>query len=808
MIIIELFASARRSIAAHPLFSAVVVLTLALAIGANAAVFSIVDAALLRSFNVRAPEQLVNIYTADSTGRSLGNTSYPDYAFLRDHAAEAGVTGVIGYSGLMATITGGTPEVVFGELVTENYFDVTGARIALGRGFVPSEGRTPGAAPVVVISDRLWRRRFNADPAVVGKTITLNGTSFVVVGVAAPEFSGLLFRGLTSELWAPAMMMGQLRQNQLDNRDERWMFVKARLLPGTSIERVSDWLMTNAHSLAREFPASNGGRTFAARRMQDVMIAPEGDRVLFPATLVLLGAVALIVIIAATNVANIMLARAHARQREIAVRLALGASRRRLVAQLLAESALLATLGGALGLGLAFLFARLLVGLRPPLPVPIALHLSIDARVLGFTIALTALATIVCGLFPALQSSRPNLTAALTGASTWSRGSRIARFRGLLLVPQMSLSMVLLTVAGLFTRSVVNAGAVDAGFDVPHTATVSLDLKLDGYDTTQARAFYAELTRRLMATGQIRAASVADRIPLDLYGNRSMALDATNGADRVIQFAGVDTGYFNALGIPLIAGRKFTDGEVREHRPVTIVSDAMTRRYWPATNAIGQLVHAGDGTVLTVVGVARDAKVATLGESPQPFLYRPIDADYTTLLRLIVRSSGATANVAELLRDEVHAIDPAVAIFEAGTMTSHLDVMLYPYRVAAIVSGLLGLFGLLLSSIGVFGVVAFAVTRRPREIGIRLALGATPSSILRLLFGEQGRVGGIAVAIGLALALGTARLLASVVFGVVWSDPATFLGVIAVLSGIAAVATYLPAARAMRISPASALRED
>ena len=311
MIVMELFASARRSLAAHPLFAAVVVVTLGLAIGANTAVFTIVDAALLRSQNVRAPEQLVNIYTADSTGRDLGNTSYPDYAYLRDHGDEAGaVSGVIGYSGLMATITGGTPEVVFGELVTENYFAVTGARIALGRGFLPTEGAAPGVSPVVVISDRLWHRRFNADAAILGKPLTLNGTTFTIIGVAAPEFTGLLFRGLTSELWAPSMMMGQLRQSQLDNRGERWMFVKARMAPGASLERVTGWLATTSQALARAYPATNRTRTFAARRMQDVMIAPEGDRVLFPATVVLLAAVALIVIIAATNVANIMLARA------------------------------------------------------------------------------------------------------------------------------------------------------------------------------------------------------------------------------------------------------------------------------------------------------------------------------------------------------------------------------------------------------------------------------------------------------------------------------------------------------------------
>jgi predicted permease len=804
----ELFTSARRSLAAHPLFSAVVILTLGLAIAANTAVFSIVDALLLRSQNVHAPEQLVNIYTADSSGRDLGNTSYPDYAYLRDHAGEAGISQVFGYSGLMATNTGGTPEVVFGELVTENYFAATGARIAIGRGLAPSDGAVQGAAPVVVLSDRLWHRRFNADPSVVGKSITLNGTPFTVVGIAAPEFTGLLFRGLTSELWAPAMMMGQLRQNQLDNRAERWMFVKARLQPGASLERLTAWLATTSKSLARSFPETNHARTFAARRMQDVMIAPEGDRVVFPATLVLLAAVALIVIIAATNVANIMLARAWARQREIAVRMALGASRRRLIMQLVGESSLLAVLGGAFGLALAFLFARLLVAMHPPLPVPIALQVSIDARVLLFTIGLTAVATTVFGLFPAVQASRPDLVAALTGAAAFARGSRLARFRRMLLVPQMALSLVLLTVAGLFARSVINAGAVDAGFDVAHTATVALNLKLDGYDSTRARAFYAELQRRLEASGRVAAVSIADRIPLDLYGNRSMSITMPGEDNRVVQYAGIDSAYFGTLNVPIVAGRGFTRDEVRTRRPVAVVSEAMARRYWPGTSAVGQLLHGDGGEALTVIGVARDAKVATLGESPQPFVYRPIDADYTALLRVIVRTIGPTADIESLLRGAVRAADPAVAVFESGTMTAHLDVMLFPYRVAALVSGLLGAFGLLLSSVGVFGVVAFGIARRTREIGIRLALGAAPRTVLRMLFAEQARLGVIALSVGLATALGVARLLAGVVFGIGWSDPVTFVAVVAVLSGVAALATYLPASRAMRISPSSALREE
>ena len=287
-----------------------------------------------------------------------------------------------------------------------------------------------------------------------------------------------------------------------------------------------------------------------------------------------------------------------------------------------------------------------------------------------------------------------------------------------------------------------------------------------------------------------------------------MTIAAPGGESRVVQFAGVDSGYFATLSIPIMAGRGFSNDDVRGQRPVAVISEAMAQRYWPAASAVGQLLHDEDGSALTVIGVARDAKVATLGEAPQAFVYRPIDADYTKLLRVIVRSDASSADVENVLRNTVRAIDPAVAIFESSTMTSHLDVMLFPYRVAALVSGLLGGFGLLLSSVGVFGVVAFGIARRTREIGIRLAIGATPSNVLRMLFAEQARLALVALTIGLAMAIGVARLLAGVVFGITWADPITFVAVVATLSGVAVIATYLPASRAMRISPASALREE
>ena len=803
---------ATRSLTKRPLFSGVIILTLGLAIGANSAIFSLIDAALLRPLNIERPEEMIDVYTTDSSGRGFGSTSYPDFAFLRDNAN--GVADVFGYSGLMTTITGGKPEVVFGEMVSGNYFAATQARLALGRGFSTDEDGVPGASPVVVISDRLWRRRFAADPSVVGKPITLNGHPFTVIGVAAPEFTGLLFRAISSDLWAPTMMMGQLRTNQLANRGERWMFVKARVARGTTAERAAQTLSGLGARLAASYPETNRGRTFATRRTTDVMVNPDGDRVVFPAALALLVAVGFVVLIASTNVGNLMFARAASRQREIAIRLALGASRRQLVSQLLIESSLLAAIGGALGLGLAFVFAKLLIAFHPPIPVPISLEVGVDGRVVLFTVLVTALAAVIFGLLPALQASRPSLTTALSDArGTLTKRSRLLRLRNAFLIPQMALSVVLLVIAGLFTRSVMNAGAVDPGFDIEHTAMISLSLNLDGYDSTRARAFYQDLARRAEANG-VRPLSIVDRIPLDLYGSQSasirVASAAAGGVDesRVVQFAGVDARYFETLGIPLVRGTAFTGADVRSRASIAIVSATMARRLWPSGDAVGQILRVDDGPALRVVGVARDVKVQSLGEAPQSFFYRPLEPNYARLLRTIVRSSHSPSGVVEMMRREVAALDPNVAIFETATMTSHLAVMLFPYRAAAMISALLGVFGLLLSSVGLFGVVAFSVARRTREFGIRLALGSTSRGIVQMVLREQTRVIALSIALGLALALGAARLLSSVVFGIGWADPITLLVVVAGLAGVALVSSYLPAARATAVSPAVALRED
>ncbi len=802
---------ALRSIAKRPLFAIAVTLTLGLGIGVNSGVFSLVNAVLFTRLPVARPSELVNVYTMDSTGTRYGATSYPDYTWIRDHARS--VSSVFGYSGLMTTITGnGDPEVIFGEIVTGNYFAGTGARLLLGRGFTPDEDRTPGSHPVVVLGHRLWQRRFGADSLIVGKPVHLNGHPFTVIGVAAPEFNGLLVRGLAADLWAPVMMMGQLRTNQLDNRDERWMFVKGRLAQGMTPEVTGAELRTLSAQLATTYPETNRNRAFASVLTKDVNVSPEADRVLLPAAIMIVMLVGCVLLIASTNLANLMLARAAGRRREIAVRLSLGATRGRLVRQLVTESAVFAIAGAVAGLFVAAWLARLLVAFHPPLPVPISLDVSIDWRVVAFTGTIAAFALAFFGLIPAWRASRPELARDLSShGDGGTRRKRLSLKHGLL-VPQLALSLVLLVTAGLFTRSVSNAGAVDPGFDIDGSAMIALNLALDGYDDTRAAAFYDELKRRVLELPGTRGAAITDRVPLDVYGNQSASisvLPAAGGSanDVTVQFARVGAGYFDALGIGLIRGRTFSDAEEREGAALAVVSREAAQRYWPDADPIGQSFRDGERLV-QVIGVAQDVKVQTLGETAQPFIYRPSSGGSTRLLRVVVGTSVDRNDLPVELRSIVRSIDPAVAVFESKTMSEHLGVMLYPYRLGAQVGAVLGLFGLLLAAVGLYGVVAFGVARRTREFGIRMALGARAVDITGLVMRESGRVIAVATAIGLAIALGIARVVSSVLFGVGSSDPITFLGVTALLATVALLAAWLPTRRATRVNPAVALREE
>ena len=803
---------ALRPLVRRPGFAVAVVLTLALGLGVNAAFFSVIDAALLRPLPVRDPDRLVNVYTSRAHGAGFGPMSYADY---RDLAASAPVfDGVVGYGGFMGTITGaGRAEPVFGELVTGNFFDVLGVAPAAGRTFRPDEDRAPGAAPVAVLGYGFWQRRFGGDPAAVGRTLTLNGRPYTIVGVAPPWFTGMLVRGFAADLWVPAMMMGPIRDSRPDERNERWLFVKARLADGVSVERAAAAAAAVGRALERDHPATNEGRLFRVVPSGSVLFMPDADRIIEPVALTLLAAAGLVLLVACVNLTGLLLAHVSSRRREIAVRLALGAGRARIVRQLLVEHAALAALGGALALLLSAWAASWLVGFKPPLPVPLSFDVRIDGRVVAYTAGLAALAALLMGLLPALRSSRLDLVPALKGAAGQVRRRRWS-LRLSLLVPQVAAAFVLLLVAALFTRSVSRAGGVDPGFDLDHTALVALNLGDSGYDEARARAFYEALTRRVEARPGVHAVAVTDRIPLDLYGSQSTVLtsEGDDGTERSApgQMGHVGAGYFDAMGVAILRGRAFAAGDTAAGARAVVVSAEAARRLWPGRDPIGRRLRLGAGGApwLDVVGVAADVKVQTLGEAPVPFAYRPLAARHTGLLRVVARVDGSPGRAAAWLREDVESLDDRVAVFESGTMNDVLGVMLFPFRMAAALGGLLGLFTLALAGVGLYGATAFALSRRRRELAIRVALGAAPRDIVRVVLGGGLAAVGAGLLAGLPVAFVVARLMSAWLFGVTPADAAAYSSAAGVLAAAAVLAVLRPACRAIRLDPMSALRDE
>jgi predicted permease len=798
---------ALRLLRLRPGSSAAIVLTLALAIGANGTLFTLVNAALFSPLPVERADRLVNIYTTTPNGTGYGALSYPDYADLAQSGGALADT--FGYSGLMATLTGeGSSEVVFGELVTANYFSALGVRPAVGRGFLPVEGQERGAHPVVVISDRLWKRVFASDPGVAGRTLPLNGRLFTIVGVAPEGFGGLLFRAIAVDVWAPASMMAALRTDQLDNRDERWMFVKARLRDGTTADQAAAQAQAVATNLASTHPSSNRSRTFRVVPTTDVIVNPDGDRGVLAASGAVLFAAGLVLVVACANLSGVMLARGLARRREIAVRLAIGARRIDVVRQLLIESALLSVVGGALGLALARSLAGALAAWRPDLPVPVSLNTTIDVRVVLFTAVLTLISMTAFAVLPALRASRLPVASAAAGftAPGGRKRRRLFGLRDAVIVPQLAIAIALIAVAGLFVRSVARAGAVSPGFDTGRTAFIALNLGMSGYDEARAQRFYADLGQRLVEQNIATAAAGTTRLPLDLYGSQSTGIVLDDGVERSVQTGRVGADFFSALGVLIVRGRAFDRRDGSSGDSVAIVSAAAARQFWPDADPVGRVLRVGDAPA-TVIGVAADVKVQTLGEGPQPFVYRPLASGHAGLMRLVVRTAGDPDRVVEQMRQAVREMDPAVAVFEARSMAHYVDVMLYPYRLAATIGSAFGILALALAGVGIYGVIACGVGERLREVAIRLALGAGAAALMKATLGETIRAAAVGVAAGAMLAFVAGQLLADVLFGISPMDPVTLLWTAGLLVAVLVAAAAGPVRRALGVDPMSLLRQ-
>jgi predicted permease len=821
---------AGRTLRRAPAFTAAAVATLALGIGANSAIFTLVDATLLARLPVRDADRLVHVQY------ERGNVfSYPEYVDLRDHdrvfdglAAWGGLTATLGYEG--------ETDLVSGVIVTGNYFDVLGVRPGQGRLLGPADDVKPGAHPVAVIGHALWKSRFAGRADVVGHDIRLNGTPFTVVGVAPEGFGGSQL-GVERQLYVPMMMQavmrppragysGEMDPDLLRVRTNRWLTGLGRLQPGVTEEQAR---AAATSVLAATAPAQPSGAPPRPVVTVPVNIGDPGlrGRMRSAATL-LLAAVGAVLLLACANVANLLLSRATARRREVSIRLALGASRWRLIRQLLTESVVLAGAGGAAGLVLA---ASILQALRaappPPGAIPLVVAPSINASVLAFTALLSLLAGLAFGLAPALAASRQNLVPALKDESfVPDERSRRFNLKNALVVAQVGLSLVLLATAGLFLRSLRQAQAIHPGFDVGRLLSAQLPVNLLRYTRVQGREFYRQVIERVKALPGVEAATLA-RVPLVSNTARvtSLHLPGREGpADRFRSEGGtaqegrdsvnanvVGPAFFRTLGVPLLVGRDFDERDAEGAPPVVIVNAAFARVHYAGRGqpqVVGERVSISgpEGPWREIVGVVGDSKFRALTEDDAPILYAPLAQNHETGMVLYVRTSGDPAALAGAVRREVRSLEPNLALPDLRTLEQTLASSLYAPRMGAALLAAFAVLALLLAAVGVYGVTSFGVAQRTREIGVRMALGARAPDVVRLVLGDGMRLVAIGLALGLALALGAGRSVETLLYGVRGRDALTFCVVSVVLAVVALAACLVPARRATKMDPLTALR--
>jgi putative ABC transport system permease protein len=805
-----------RTLLKQPGFTLMAILTLALGIGANTAIFSVVKGALLRPPVLGEPERLLRILN-----RGGGNYfSFPNY---RDLAA-----GTPSFSMLAAHCTGhmilrrgDSMAQVWGEFVTGNFFPALEVRAALGRTFGTEADDATGASPVVVLSHGLWRRRFGADPEVVGKVITLNGEQFTVIGVMPEGFRGTWPLAMAPELWAP-LALPQLNMGAFffGDRNQEVVNVFGRLKPEASPTQAQAEVSLGAGRLAKTYPALNpeANQELEGSRVYPIDKLPEfATRALsiFLGLVTVIGGLLLLLVCA--NVANLLLSRALLRRQEVAIRLALGAGRLRLIRQLLTESALLALAGGAVGCLLTFWTTSLLRSQRLPSP-PIEINATLDSRALVFTLAVSALAGVLFGLAPALHATKFDLVPMLKDDRRGG-GGRAALFslRNLLVVSQVTISLVLLICAGLFTRSLQNANNVDPGFETERMLTVSLDLDAVKYDETRGRLFYRHLLDQFERAPGVRQVSLAEIIPLtDRIRGAQIAIEGTGAAvgdSQPFLFNTVGPRYFETMGIPLLAGREFSQRDDEGAAPVVIINETMARRFWPGPQlALGRRVRIVErdnvlGPYHEVVGVVKDIKYRSFGEEPRAFFYVSALQNYRQHMALHVRTAGDPNLLRGDVRDRILALNKNLLV-EVATIRENMAMAFLPARVAATVLGLVGVFGLSLAVVGIYGVVSYAVSQRTGEIGLRMALGAESRDILRLIIRKGMALTLIGVGLGAALSLAVTRLLSRILIGVSAADPLTFLAVTLLLTTVALIACWIPARRATKVDPMIALRRE
>jgi predicted permease len=806
-----------RSLAKTPWLTAVVIITLALGIAANTAVFSWTRGVLLNPLHgVADAQRLVSLETVYPNGEYT-NSSYPDFRDYRDSSRS--LAGAIAYKfGPLSLGNENQAERVWAEFVSGNFFDVLGVRPAAGRFFRTEEQEeAPGKYPVAVISARFWRRHFHADPQIVGKTIRVNRQELTVVGVAPTEFLGTVV-GLSFDLWVPLTMDPLLNDtgNWFENRgDRRGLRLLGRLRPDVSLPEARTEIQTIARRLAQSYPRSNAD---IGATLLPIDQASQGVQSLIGTLLkTLLGAGAVLLLIVCANVANLMLVRATTRQKEFSIRLALGASRQRVIGQLLLESLLLAGLGGLAGVLLAGQMGSWLRFFIPANHLPLALDFPPDSAVLLFTLSISVLVGLLFGLAPALQTIRDGQLSGLKDSGRGSVGSRRShRLRGILVVSEVALALVVLIGASLFVESFRHAKQIDPGFDPSHVLLAPLNLAEAGYSTEQGTLFMRHLRERIETLPGVRAASFADNVPLGFGDDPLDEVQVAGyvprrGEDMRVRWNPIWPGYFNLMRIALIEGRDFTERDDSQSPPVAIINEAFARRFFRGQEPVGrQLDLWGEGSGWTVVGVVKDIKYRSLGETPRPHFYLPMQQTWQPFrgLELHVRTVGPPLQLLPELRRELRSVDPRVHLFEVYTLSDYIGEAWFAQKIGAALLGVLGTLALLLAALGLFSVMAYSVSQRTQEIGIRMALGAQTSDVFRPVLGQALKLALVGVGIGLALSFALTRVVASQLLGVSATDPLTFVGVSCLLCAVALAASYVPARRATKVDPLIALRAE
>ena len=802
-----------RRLSRSPGFALAVIVSIGLGIAANGTIFSMVSRFVLRPAPVGDPSSLLTLHTLHDGDRCCNSFPEPVFKDVRDQAKS--FSGVAAYNELVPASIGGNgePERVWGQAASANFFDVLQIPMTLGRGFLKEEEQQQ----VIVLSHRLWQRRFASDPAIAGKAITLSGHPYTVVGVAPVGFRGIDLI-LDSEFWVPLGHVTDLVTNLegRNARDMHWLQVIARLKPGVSRNQAAAELGTLAQRLAIAYPATDKGNNFRFEQAGSLPPRDKSSILLFLAALSVV--VLLVLCIACVNVANLLLAQTVGRQREMAVRLALGATRMRILRQMTLESVLLALGGGLFGILLSLWATQALSAFRLPAPVPLDLTLSVDWRVLAYTFALSVGAGLFFGIAPAWAASRPLLSNALKGEDALARPGRKWTLRNTLIVTQIAMCVVLLSATGLFLRSLQQAANIDIGFRSNGVVSLQVDPRVNGYSAERTVQFLEDIRQRVAALPGVTSVVLTDSVPLN-GGNRSDGFHALvkpkpgasvpDQPDPIVEMYMASPGYFETLGIPRIAGRDFSN-ESPTGPKVAIVNQIFAQKIFGTENPIGQSVVDGDITY-QIIGVVGNIKSRSLGEDFRPVLFRSLDQTvandpafmgYT----ILVRSAANPTDVVAAVRNQVRAADPSMAVYNVQTMQEHLRDAFFLPRLAATLFGVFGAIGLVLAAVGLYGVMSYSVSRRTREIGIRMALGAQVGAVQRLIVRQGMVLTLIAVAIGMPAAFALARLFTSVLYGVHNNDAVTFTVVPIFLTAVALLACWLPARRAARVNPQIVLR--